>query len=136
MPVAGRFVFGRILFLCLCAQAQRRHGQAAEAHARLRFALADAVWRTQTRGTSGAQMQEETFYVSFDGQKIVRGVVYDISQNPFKTENDKLKTEGRPSMGTPGASVVISFPGGGGFGAPDDREPELVLADELGGYVR
>lgn len=36
----------------------------------------------------------------------------------------------------PGASVVISFPGGGGFGAPEDREPELVRADELGGYVR
>jgi N-methylhydantoinase B len=36
----------------------------------------------------------------------------------------------------PGASVVISFPGGGGFGAPEDREPDLVLADELGGYVR
>ncbi|HEY3472460.1 MAG TPA: hydantoinase B/oxoprolinase family protein, partial [Amycolatopsis sp.] len=36
----------------------------------------------------------------------------------------------------PGASIVISFPGGGGFGAPEDREPDLVLADELGGYVR
>ncbi|MEV4012221.1 hydantoinase B/oxoprolinase family protein [Nonomuraea angiospora] len=35
-----------------------------------------------------------------------------------------------------GASVLISFPGGGGFGAPEDREPHLVAADELGGYVR
>lgn len=35
----------------------------------------------------------------------------------------------------PGASVLISFPGGGGFGPPQDREPQLVLADELGGYV-
>ncbi|WP_236794455.1 hydantoinase B/oxoprolinase family protein [Amycolatopsis sp. GM8] len=35
----------------------------------------------------------------------------------------------------PGASVVISFPGGGGFGAPEDREPDLILADELGGYT-
>ena len=35
----------------------------------------------------------------------------------------------------PGASVLISFPGGGGFGPPEEREPELVLADELGGYV-
>jgi N-methylhydantoinase B len=35
----------------------------------------------------------------------------------------------------PGASVLISFPGGGGFGAPEDREPDLVLADELSGYV-
>jgi N-methylhydantoinase B len=34
----------------------------------------------------------------------------------------------------PGASVVISFAGGAGFGAPADREPELVVADQLGGY--
>ncbi|MGP4096369.1 hydantoinase B/oxoprolinase family protein [Nonomuraea sp. KM90] len=36
----------------------------------------------------------------------------------------------------PGSSVVISFPGGGGFGAPEEREPHLAVADELGGYVR
>ncbi|MEV4176643.1 hydantoinase B/oxoprolinase family protein [Nonomuraea sp. NPDC049709] len=36
----------------------------------------------------------------------------------------------------PGSSVVISFPGGGGFGAPEEREPHLAVADELSGYVR
>ncbi|MFI6436568.1 hydantoinase B/oxoprolinase family protein [Streptomyces sp. NPDC050759] len=35
----------------------------------------------------------------------------------------------------PGASVVISFPGGGGFGKPEEREPELLLADEMAGYT-
>ncbi|WP_282083066.1 hydantoinase B/oxoprolinase family protein [Streptomyces tendae] len=35
----------------------------------------------------------------------------------------------------PGASVVISFAGGGGFGDPQEREPELRLADELAGYT-
>ncbi|GAA3794394.1 hydantoinase B/oxoprolinase family protein [Amycolatopsis tucumanensis] len=35
----------------------------------------------------------------------------------------------------PGASVLISFPGGGGFGPPEDREPHLAEADELGGYT-
>ncbi|WP_415394266.1 hydantoinase B/oxoprolinase family protein (plasmid) [Rhodococcus globerulus] len=35
----------------------------------------------------------------------------------------------------PGGSVVISFAGGGGFGDPADREPALVLADELAEYL-
>ncbi|MHC3472582.1 hydantoinase B/oxoprolinase family protein [Streptomyces sp. 7R007] len=35
----------------------------------------------------------------------------------------------------PGASVVISFAGGGGFGSVADREPDLVAADEIAGYV-
>ncbi|MGP4029369.1 hydantoinase B/oxoprolinase family protein [Actinomadura sp. 3N407] len=35
----------------------------------------------------------------------------------------------------PGASVVISFAGGGGFGPADEREPALVAADEFAGYT-
>jgi N-methylhydantoinase B len=35
----------------------------------------------------------------------------------------------------PGASVVISFAGGGGFGPPEEREPELLTADEIAGYT-
>jgi len=62
----------------------------------------------KVRGTNGAQMQDETFFVSFDGQRIVRGSVYDVAQNPFKNENDKLKTAGRPGFGTVGAPVVIT----------------------------
>jgi protein-disulfide isomerase len=65
-------------------------------------------YEVKIRGTSGPQMQEENFYVSKDGQKIVRGTVFDIGQNPFKTDLDKIKTEGRPSFGTPGAPVVIA----------------------------
>lgn len=67
-----------------------------------------AFYEVKTRGVSGGQMQDETFYVSKDGQKIVRGNFFDIGQNPFKTDLDKIKTEGRPSFGTPGASVVIA----------------------------
>jgi N-methylhydantoinase B len=35
----------------------------------------------------------------------------------------------------PGSSVVISFAGGGGFGRPEEREPELLIADEIAGYT-
>ncbi len=55
----------------------------------------------------GPQHQDEVFLVSKDGQKILRGVVYDVAQNPFKRELDKLKTAGQPSMGEPGAPVVL-----------------------------
>ncbi|HVW87642.1 MAG TPA: thioredoxin domain-containing protein [Bryobacteraceae bacterium] len=86
-------------------------------------------YSVQIRGTSGPQMQEETFYVSKDGQKIIRGSVYDINQNPFKPELDKLKTEMRPSFGTPGAPVVIAeF---SDFECPFCREEAKTLRDNI-----
>src|SRR5262249_7412872 len=55
----------------------------------------------------GAQSQDFAFLVSKDGSKILQGSVFDVSTNPFKGELDKLKTEFEPSMGTPGADVVL-----------------------------
>lgn len=56
---------------------------------------------------AGGGSQDELFYVSKDGQQILRGVVFDVAQNPFKPDLDKLKTEFQPSFGTPGATVVL-----------------------------
>ncbi|MBI4892428.1 MAG: DsbA family protein [Acidobacteria bacterium] len=50
---------------------------------------------------------DEIFYVSLDGTKIVRGNVYDVDKSPFASELSKLKTDLQPSLGTPGAKVVI-----------------------------
>ena len=61
----------------------------------------------RVRASQGKASQEEVFYVSKDGRKIVRGQVFDVAQNPFQSDLAKLKTELRPSMGTAGASVVI-----------------------------
>jgi protein-disulfide isomerase len=61
----------------------------------------------QVHAQAGEAMQDETFLVSKDGRKIVRAMVFDIAQNPFKADLDKLKTQFQPSMGTPGAPVVI-----------------------------
>ena len=57
--------------------------------------------------TLGPQSQDFKFLVSKDGSKILQGSVYDVNNNPFKTELDKLKTDGAPNFGTPGAPVVI-----------------------------
>ena len=61
-------------------------------------------------GSSGNAMQEEVLYVSADGQKIVRGSVFDGQSNPFKQNLDKIKTDfTSANFGTPGAPVVIAM---------------------------
>jgi protein-disulfide isomerase len=62
----------------------------------------------RVKASQGKANQEEVFYVSRDGQKIVRGQVFDVKDNPFKNDLDKIRTDLRPSMGTAGASVVIA----------------------------
>lgn len=60
---------------------------------------------TVSDGTNPGQQVQ--FYVSKDGQKIVQGKVFDINQNPFASDLALLKTDFQPSLGTPGAPVVI-----------------------------
>jgi protein-disulfide isomerase len=57
--------------------------------------------------SAGEAKQEEVFYVSKDGQRILKAAVFEVQQNPFKPELDKIKTDFQPSFGTPGAPVVI-----------------------------
>ncbi len=65
-------------------------------------------YSVKVRGSQGQASQEETFYVSTDGKKMIRGTVFDLAKNPFKDDLDKLKTEYQPNFGTPGAPVVIA----------------------------
>ena len=55
----------------------------------------------------GDASQDFPFLVTKDGSKILQATVYDINSNPFKADLDKLKTEFQPSLGTPGAPVVL-----------------------------
>jgi protein-disulfide isomerase len=55
----------------------------------------------------GDASQDFPFLISKDGSKILQAAVYDVNSNPFKSELDKLKTEFQPSLGTPGAPVVL-----------------------------
>lgn len=58
-------------------------------------------------GSAGAASQDETFLISKNGLKILRASVFDVRENPFKSELDKLKTDFTPGYGTPGAPVVL-----------------------------
>ena len=64
-------------------------------------------WTLKVTGRQGTGALTETFYISQDQQTILRGQVFDTAENPFKSDLDKIKTELQPSMGTPGASVVL-----------------------------
>src|SRR5580658_6544697 len=55
----------------------------------------------------GVQSQVFKLLVSKDGSKILQASVYDIHNNPFKPDLDKLKTTGAPNFGTQGAPVVL-----------------------------
>jgi len=61
----------------------------------------------KVQASAAGASQEETFLVSSDGQKILKAAVFDIAQNPFKPDLDRLKTQFQPSFGTPGATVVL-----------------------------
>ena len=59
------------------------------------------------RISQGASSQDLSLMVSKDGKKILQGNVYDVNNNPFKPELDKLKTQFQPALGTAGAPVVL-----------------------------
>jgi protein-disulfide isomerase len=80
-------------------------------------------------GSAGEARHEQTFYVSRDGRRIVQGQVYDIGENPFKPELDKLKTDSQPSLGSPGAPVaLVLFTD---FQCPYCREEAKMLRQNL-----
>ena len=77
----------------------------------------------------GAQSQDFSFLVSKDGSKILQGTIFDVASNPFKADLDKLKTEFEPSMGTPGADVVlVEF---SDFQCPYCKEEATMLRQNL-----
>jgi protein-disulfide isomerase len=77
----------------------------------------------------GEASQDFPFLVSQDGSKILQAAVYDVNSNPFKPELDKLKTEMQPSLGTPGAPVVlVSF---SDYECPHCKDEATMLRQNL-----
>ena len=57
--------------------------------------------------SAGGASRDEVFLISDDGQKVARANVFDINQDPFQNDLDKLTTVMVPRMGTPGAPVTL-----------------------------
>ncbi|MEI9975569.1 MAG: thioredoxin domain-containing protein [Ignavibacteriota bacterium] len=55
----------------------------------------------------GPASGDELLYVTKDGTRILQGNAFDVTNNPFKKDLDRLKTSFQPSLGTAGAPVVI-----------------------------
>ncbi len=73
--------------------------------------------------------QEETFYITKDGQHVIRGVVYSLNKNPFQDDLDKLKASNAPSYGPASAPVtIVEF---GDFECPQCREEAKTLRDNI-----
>jgi protein-disulfide isomerase len=69
------------------------------------------------------------YFVSNDGQLIVKGAIFDVNKNPFQPELDKLKTDLQPSFGAPGAPVVmVVF---SDFQCPNCKEEAKILRDNI-----
>lgn len=73
--------------------------------------------------------RDEYYYVSKDGHKIVKGEVFDINQNPFQSNLDKLKTDLQPSFGQAGAPLVLVV--FSDFQCPVCKEEAQVLRQNL-----
>ena len=81
--------------------------------------------------TYQGRSQDETFYVTKNGQHVIRGIVYNFGENPFKDDLDKLKTADAPSFGPANAAVTaIEF---GDFECPNCKEEAKILRDNVPG---
>jgi protein-disulfide isomerase len=79
--------------------------------------------------SAGNAHQDFPFLVSKDGSRIVQGSVYDVTENPYKNDLAKLKTDGAPNFGKQGAPVVIvEF---SDFECPYCQKEAKVLRDNL-----
>ena len=59
------------------------------------------------RVSQGPASQQVVLLVSGDGSKIIEGNLYSAGSSPYKANLEKLKTQFQPSLGTPGAPVVL-----------------------------
>lgn len=73
--------------------------------------------------------QDETFYVSGDGKQVVFGKLFDINYSPFKADLDKIHTDLSPSIGSPGAPLVMVLYSD--FECPACKEEAKMIRDNI-----
>lgn len=77
----------------------------------------------------GDNEKDELFYISTDGQTIIRGDVFNLHKSPFQSNLDKLTLQGQPSFGPANAPVtIVEF---GDFECPDCKAEAPILRHEM-----
>jgi protein-disulfide isomerase len=73
--------------------------------------------------------KDDLYYISDDGQTIVRGDVFNVNQSPFQANVDRLTTKDAPSFGPANAPVtIVEF---GDLQCPDCRMEAPVLRQNV-----
>jgi protein-disulfide isomerase len=73
--------------------------------------------------------KDELFYISPDGQTIIRGDVFNIGKSPFQSNLDKLTLKDQPSFGPADAPVtIVEF---GDFECPDCKMEAPILRHDM-----
>ena len=73
--------------------------------------------------------RDELFYISADGQTMIRGDVFNLGKSPFQSNLDKLALADEPSFGPANAPVtIVEF---GDFECPDCKMEAPVLRHDL-----
>ncbi|MGP0076068.1 MAG: thioredoxin domain-containing protein [Bryobacteraceae bacterium] len=73
--------------------------------------------------------KDELFYVSSDGQTIVRGDIFNLGKSPFQSNLDKLNLMDQPGFGPADAPVtIVEF---GDFECPDCKMEAPILRHDL-----
>ncbi len=73
--------------------------------------------------------KDELFYISADGQTIIRGDVFNLHKSPFQSNLDKLTLKDQPSFGPAEAPVtIVEF---GDFECPDCKAEAPILRQNV-----
>ena len=68
----------------------------------------EGLMEVTLKATQGKRTQQRSYFVSKDGKSIIEGRSYDITENPFHNNLEKISNLGRPAFGKEGAPVVIA----------------------------
>ena len=68
----------------------------------------DGLMELTLKATQGERTQQRSYFVSKDGKSIIEGRSYDITENPFHENLEKISNLGRPAFGKEGVPVVIA----------------------------
>jgi protein-disulfide isomerase len=67
----------------------------------------DGLYTVDVHLSSGPASRDDTYYITGDGRKVIRGRAFDLREKPFQHELDILQTSGAPSFGPADAPMTL-----------------------------